>query len=628
MEDLSPEKKSKVPGHLKQFLRPPFTTEPVVTQAPYSYAVPPQITPPRSVELCPPHWRLPAKRSLRCKLRSILLKDWQSFAPNTPPRSTSHERPVVMRMKDSDDYITARAANPWTGLISPSIGTDTPRQPWTPHSPGEALQRAGKEEPPSPTPEAKARPALRRANEGRKVSDGSREKWRSGWLKQGIGSTASPKITNANVNAGLISCRSEPTLHEDNLIMHMPSAREPQPYAYSGYSANQIEAFEHYKRKTRRVSSEGYDRRIFSPTRHASFEGKTGELNVRKGPIHDEPTGFEGACDLALNHNASSMRPPNRDITVVKRRIGAYKHEGAVEEGHCYAGAEVNAADFAPFHSPETPLPYSGEGNNAVLETLARVPPYRNVTAFKIHRKPVASPKDPENNPAEVKDLRDLRDINQDGSSSYSLNASDCRQNPTLRHLPRVALVHPALAALPQAHPHRQRVDYETTRKCSLGCAKNPNNICMQRSLPNPGMAQPMKQKLFRNDVNAAGTPSVGQARELNYATVPRQRPQTPWLFEVLVTGAVAVLETCRSVRMPGLPRIRTIDVLKADNASPQQKVDALKTIVSSTGQALVLLTATAIIWQVGSAFAHMLEMLFWPLLVPFKILRWLADSG
>jgi hypothetical protein len=41
-----------------------------------------------------------------------------------------------MGMKDSDDYITARAANPRTGLISPSLA-GTPR---TPESPAEALK--------------------------------------------------------------------------------------------------------------------------------------------------------------------------------------------------------------------------------------------------------------------------------------------------------------------------------------------------------------------------------------------------------------------------------------------------------------------------------------------------------
>jgi hypothetical protein len=63
-----------------------------------------------------------------------------------------------MGMKDSDDYITARAANPRTGLISPSLA-GTPR---TPESPAEALKLRSQ----------RIRPALTRANEARKISAG------------------------------------------------------------------------------------------------------------------------------------------------------------------------------------------------------------------------------------------------------------------------------------------------------------------------------------------------------------------------------------------------------------------------------------------------------------------------
>src|SRR5258708_4399276 len=98
MEKPSSEKQSKIPQHLRPFLRPSLTTEPQISQASYPYNNPLQPSPTRSVELCPPHWRLEPKRSLRNKLKLILLKDWQNLSPQTPRRTTAYERPLMMRM--------------------------------------------------------------------------------------------------------------------------------------------------------------------------------------------------------------------------------------------------------------------------------------------------------------------------------------------------------------------------------------------------------------------------------------------------------------------------------------------------------------------------------------------------
>ena len=154
---------NNMPAHLRIFYRPSVTYEQLQTQAPYSYTSP---TKPPPVELCPPHWRIRPKKRLRARVKATLLKSSAS-TPSQRAQALSPSRPVMMRMKDSDDYITARAANPRTGIISPSIGSSSPRTPRTPDTPGDALR-------------IQSRPKLSRANEGRKVSGGSLSKWRAG----------------------------------------------------------------------------------------------------------------------------------------------------------------------------------------------------------------------------------------------------------------------------------------------------------------------------------------------------------------------------------------------------------------------------------------------------------------
>ena len=254
MEIHAAKKQSTIPEHLRPFFRSKFTTEPLIAKDNYSYTTS-TTSPTKTIELCPPRWRLPPKRRLHKRLKDILLKDWQHTNPRTPSNSRPKRRPSMMRMKDSDDYITARAANPWTGLISPSIGTDTPRTSLTPETPGEALKVVAYEQPPSPTPGTIARPTLRRANEGRKISAGSAYKWRAGgkgWFKDPKVAATSPKVTQVKAETGQLASKSLPELSEDQFVVHMPSRDEPQPYVYPGYSAKQIKAYEHYRDKSRR----------------------------------------------------------------------------------------------------------------------------------------------------------------------------------------------------------------------------------------------------------------------------------------------------------------------------------------------------------------------------------------
>ena len=593
-----------------------------MTEAPYSYPVSPEASAAHSVELCPPHWRLPPTRSVREKLRDILLKNWQGASPHTPQERSPQKRPSTMRMKGSDDYITARAANPRTGLISPSVGSCTPRLSPTPGSPGSALKRAENVQPPSPTPDTKARPALRRANEGRKVSVGS-AKWRAdgnGWLVDSFAAVASPRLTDLKADAGLVSSNSQAALRDDKFVVHMPSAHEPQPYAYPGYCTKQIEAFEHYKKKTRRVSSEGYDQRILDEARQTSGgirKLSVGKVSEKSGSVHSL-------------HNVGGAQVKDGGITVVKQRVRIHDLENEHNELPCTGGAEFNAATFAPFASPRAPSLRSSENSFVALDTMPGSPKHINASATVIHRKPVdstwkqqtISPNAGATNNHHC--FRNDRKILQDSSADVVPTIAN------LRHLPRVALVHPYFASLPQEHPLRQSDIHDAPRKCSFGRLQDTDgNCCVGQKLTSVASTSTAEQSLFGNAHGASRTDTsdvseTQQGRNRN----ARQAEHTSPLLDILITGVVSTIDATRRIHLPAWPQIGVLNVLNAPDTTPQQKVYAIKTILSSTGQALAILTFIAMLWQAGSVVMHALEIFFWPLLVPFKIARWLASSG
>ena len=582
------ERPSKIPDHLRPFLRPSLTTEPIFTA---DSTIGLHTSPSDPVELCPPHWRLPPKRSLRRTLRAILLKEWPGPAPQTPRRSISHDRPSIMRMKDSDDYITARAANPRTGLISPSVGSLTPRLQNTPDSPGEALHIVKHASPQSPTPHSKDRPLLRRANEGRKVSFACNKLWKAdenGWLTEVAAVAASPRITKAEVEVGMVSSRSQPVLSEDVLVVHMPSAQEPQPYAYPGYSAKQIEAAELYMRKARRVSSEGYDQRIFSEHSQNSSGAEPGIPGIRKVSSNDS-----GSHDkISHRNNVESPVLQQGHIMVAKRRIGPHGFDKIDVGGDCQCGAETHPATFAPFSSPRTPA--MRVGGESITE-LRTVPPRRH-----------------QHSPAECQVHRKPLDTDRDHSYSHAIN---------LKGLPKLALVHPTLAALPRTHPHRQRTEHEEPRKYSFGCAKDSQgNACIERRTPHSTTAPPSNYSFFDQVAPFAVDSSAVQSSD--------KHSDFPQPFEILATAIISIIDACRHVILPHIPHLTAVDVLRADDRSPQQKVDALRYMLSTAGQAIMVLGITAISWYVGSAIMHVLEVVLWPVLVPFKILRWLGNGA
>lgn len=440
-----------------------------------------------------------------------------------------------MRMKDSDDYITARAANPRTGLISPSVGSpSSPRyRPGTPGSPAEALRQAEWRrhevtEPDSPTMEIRARPALKR-NDAQGAAGPAWWVDENGWLVSGgVGVRAEPEVSAVDADAGVcrtrgIGCERR---EEDVLTVHMPSAREPQPYAYPGYSAQQIEALKMGRKKT--CGGQEKMQRLVSSGKHL----------------------------------------PN--------------------DRHCTTGAEVDALVFAPFSSPRTPASKINPISTA-MNTLQRPGTNdENAPGHIIHRKPLLS----------------STTSPTDGPTSF---------------LPRVRLTHPSLAA-------------KTTRQCSLGCPRDAEtDLCVQRRLASSDHS-PNRTKNSLFDTHATQRNLDGYTEGLRHESeAVSNAGRGTWCLspsDIIVGVLITLTNAIKIVPLPKtLPTVLTLPLktLTAETASPQEKSRALKEILSSVGQALLLITLTAMVWQVGSAVMRCVCVILWPLGVLGRMVRWVV---
>lgn len=356
-------------------------------------------------------------RRLREIARRTLLKQYAITPVSGQHYSPAH--PIItpvrpkMGMKDSDDYITARAANPRTGLISPSLA-GTPR---TPESPAEALKLRSQ----------RIRPALTRANEARKISASGLQKLCSsekGWSFEDAKSRiASPRPSDASAGAADIICCEPQTesdkTEDDRFVVHMPSAREPQPYAFPGRSAQEIQAFEHYKRKARKTSGEGWDQRCVQSGGIRKSSATENERGRKRIPSYGAAGHF-----------------PTRDGTVVRRGAPV---RGSLD-GAAFEGADIHhlAASFAPYSSPKTPARKASGSQK--LKTTRKLNDHATTSSQKQHASPPIT---------------------------------------HLSQLPKLHLVHPDLASLPV--PKLRHAAQVTKRSCSLGCDRSPEaDTCPQ----------------------------------------------------------------------------------------------------------------------------------------------------
>lgn len=627
---------AKAPTHYEH-ARPILITPPTTTPLPNSYT---------QTQL---HSHLPTRQSrgrtkprVLSTLKSIICKDWPALIQETSPlESEDPIRRPAMRMKDSDDYITARAANPRTGLISPSVGT---RTPCTPDSPGDALKLRSVHQL-SPTPELRTRPPISRANEGRKLSGGRVRKWSAnedGCYIESLGSSPAHRSPKEDRQARpSSSCSSH--LKDDEFVVHMPSAREPQPFAYPGYSAEQIEAYEHYRDKSRRVSSEGYDQRLIHAS-HGSRKRPSTPVPTEQPPSSDETaeglvvcpnTGQYFRAYRDISNNCDMSEPPN--ITVRKRSVKADKvqqgdkgdvHALVDKTKHTLSGAKSGVLS-APFTSPKKPDSHacSSQCPNDVPISVPEA--YRNTKHAQIcsatgaiSGKTAHGSAPRRNNVANGDHYYELVDCKIKKKSPRRPPDSDSSSSAIdLRKLPRVRLVSPECAALPHHdHCHRPRHSHGELgdRQCSFECErKTSDGECVERRMPSSGTVR--RTSPFEVESSPA-TPSPSEKEQATAATT------NPTSHAEIALGVLeALLSYMTRIK---IPKSGQIELLMSQDAPTQERVEALKALVSLAAHALAVCTTLAMLWKLGSAVMHLLEVLLWPLAVPFKVLRWIARGG
>ncbi|KAH9824508.1 hypothetical protein Tdes44962_MAKER10234 [Teratosphaeria destructans] len=561
---------------------------PLQTQPPYSYS----LSPSKSVELCPPHWRLPPRRSWRQKLKGLVL---------TAPPVQPDGRPRMKRMKDSDDYITARAANPWTGQISPSIRSPRSAKclPATPDSPGDALNLP-EPRPPAPPPEPPLRPVIQGAtsDERRKISAGSLQRCRQGCVSATVPTAVAPEQTHSTAGA-------DATSGGDRFILHMPSAREPQPFAYPGRSPADIERLQHLthtgiESNERLLRGERWhdhaSRPSGGPHHHEPPSGcdlretswkqpwkPSGQFRTAAQQQHQDRRGVpprpgrnlsgcpleRTAGDIHGAHGTPSMSRGTPDLFDLPRPAdlcAATVARVALFEPQTPAGAKhLDGTDSSPGGlavdgavRPTVQAPASSTVRDVSNADETSPPPQRAVRPRVIPRKPVGVM---DSAPRRLERDGDYR--RDTGAETHEHQQGPGRAISDLSQLPRVRLVHPALASLPP----RQRT---WSRPCSLGCETAPatGQCTTQRRTSASSIAGP----------HPPGHLSTDGAEE---------EPRVP-------------------------SSIDTRD---------------LHALISLGGHVLACLTALTVAWKVGTALAMAIDALLWPFVVPLQIMRWLAGG-
>ncbi|KAI9774555.1 MAG: hypothetical protein M1840_002804 [Geoglossum simile] len=154
------------------------------------------------------------------------------------------------RMRDSADYLTVRFVNPATGLVSPSLVSDT-----TTPSPPETSRDAGDEKRPNQLAERKRN---ERNIEELKRLQGDVIRAKSSQWNVAQTPMLSPIPQSSGTTSPAGRGAPNPTVAlGDRFVLHMPSAQEPCPFEHPGKTSEQILAYQQGVEAARRRASGG-----------------------------------------------------------------------------------------------------------------------------------------------------------------------------------------------------------------------------------------------------------------------------------------------------------------------------------------------------------------------------------
>jgi len=183
-----------------------------------------------------------------------------------------------------------------------------------------------------------------------------------------------------------------------------------------------------------------------------------------------------------------------------------------------------------------------------------------------------------------------------------------------LSQLPRVRLVRPELASIP-----RSRGTDETVR-CALGCAEveeEDNRQCTERR----------KDARLPHPPHPSLLDSSGSPLNKDSSTSPPTSSHATEIITILLALAEWAADATKHLHLP-LLRFQALEILRSPDATTQQKADSLRTTLAVTGQVVVLLMLVTLVWRLGLAVAQVVEATLWPVVLPFRGLRWVVGLG
>lgn len=511
--------------------------------------------------------------------------------------STTPPKKLKMRMKESDDYLTARAANPRTGLVSPSIMTmQTPRTPMTP---GEAIRLYGNwpSQSPSFAPGGRFLRDLGSPQKRHKHQQPA-NRWRQhekGWIMETVTEIASPRMTMANTSITRITS----TQPKDRFVMPMPSAREPQPYSTTGNSSLSMQAFNRDEPGlNERVLSIGAGpRKSMEASKALRTKGaRPGSCATDAGPFNDTPSSSE--LSTLFTHRPSTRSASNGSedsvITAVKDMPGGF--------------------NVAP---PSSSIPAMN-------------------TPLKITRKPVGSPprkQERRDSNATVCTATSADEKEVHSSSATIQTPSRIRSNSNttrfqdLRQLPRVRLIHPDLASTlhpdPAAVAAAQHAALPLKRVFTL--TDPPSSLPSQSEPPwqpsQPGPPRPRYQHSTPSPTPSTTTPANPLSPLESHLVA-----LLTWLLALPLQWTY-ILRTAAPAKTT-LTILRAIEAVSDANTEPAQRLHAAKVLVVAGGRTMVVVGVMVAVVRIGVVVRQVLEVVVWPLGVLVAVVRWLVDFG
>lgn len=467
--------------------------------------------------------------------------------------------------------------------------------------------------------------------------------------------TPGPEVKQDHVHVS----RSSPTLTEDSFVVHMPSSREPQPFAYPGYTAEQIEALEHYQRKTRRVSSEGYDRRLLpncnKPSTTLSAAEYDNNPTDENGPaIYTGPTGQHFIAyryHQGSPHDPSPSEPPRIHVRKRKTQVDRIRQEidtapRVEEEAKLFASRKItrSAAIDSGYQHEENPRYHH---HYKILRT---------VPAEEAYRQP---PPPPTTNPSSSKHAQICSAPGEISGKSIFGSAPSCRAVANAAHaaaggdhyhaeadgklprqqsemvlevappdapidlcsqLPRVKLVRPEYAGVPQL---QLRDGGGGTRQCSFGCRREGSNgECAERR-------RPSTSTVVRGGSRHVSTSFIDHTPEQARASSNDSRAR---IHIIISTIARLLVDYAKSVQVR-LPEwiaviVEMVSSSPDDDTPAKEKLEALKALGLLVGHGLVVCVGVAMVWKVVVAVLNLVEVVLWPLAVPLRVVRFMLGLG